>query len=97
MDRESLTGGPSSDLTTNSMCVTNRGRSVAFCGVVPAVCAEMHREQRTGSVAQVESLARAGAVLSGEGPTRVMQSASHLHGKAVVTRSVLRLVTEVFW
>jgi hypothetical protein len=42
-DRKSLTGGPSSDLTTNLMCVTNRGRSTAACGVVPAVRASALR------------------------------------------------------
>ena len=50
----SLTGGPSSDLTTNSMCVTNRGRSKGCAGWFSPRCSKQ-RVLWTGSVAQVEA------------------------------------------
>ena len=57
----------------------------------------LHDEQWTGSVAQIEvARERERCCRAKVRPERRVFLA-HLHGKAVVTRSVLRLVTEASW
>lgn len=88
---EALTRRESSDLTTNWMRVTNRGRSEGIAGG-SRLAACKRRVLRTGSVAQVE-VPREWERCSGRRSRQAGEQSPCLHGKAVVTRSVLRLVT----
>ena len=72
------------------MCITNRGRSPGFARWFSPCCSEQ-QDLWTGSVAQVEAARerrRCFGRRSGKEWIRL-----HLHGKAVVTRSVSRFGT----